>query len=95
MICKMGREHGSEIYTYPDGPAYPNSDWVPHVCDPKRVASLPKASEPPQHPLDAVRMYSDSEVRRLLRKAQERGINLDEGSPVEKLTIAELDEMLT
>lgn len=94
-ICKMGHEFGGTAFTYPSGPIYPNSEWHPHVCDPKRVASLPKASEPPQHPPDVVRMYSDSEVRKILRRAQKRGINLEAGSPIEKLTIADLDDLLT
>lgn len=91
-ICRMGREWGGNAFTYVQGPIYPNSEWHPHVCDPKLVAkyeSLKGCATPPP-----VRMYSDNEVRCLLRKAQERGVNLDEGSPVEKLTIAELDEML-
>ena len=37
IICKMGREWGGNAFTYPDGPIYPNTEWHPHVCDPKRV----------------------------------------------------------
>lgn len=119
LICKRALNQGAEAFTYPEVPVYPNSDWIPHICqqrDIERVNGLrsigfgmvgseasksagspawqgdtytgPESTEPP------VRMYSDNEVRHLLRKAQERGVNLDEGSPVEKLTIAELDEML-
>lgn len=36
MICKMGREFGGNAFTYPEGPIYPNTEWHPHVCDPKR-----------------------------------------------------------
>ncbi len=38
MICKMGQEFGGNAFTYPDGPIYPNTEWHPHVCDPKLVA---------------------------------------------------------
>lgn len=76
LICKMGREYGSETYTYPEGPVYPNSDWDMHICQQRDIEHV------------------NGEVIRLLRKAQERGINLDTGSPVEKLTIAQLDDML-
>lgn len=43
MICKMGREFGGNSFVYPEGPIYPNTEWNPHVCDPKAVASLPSA----------------------------------------------------
>lgn len=36
-ICKMGREWGGNAFTYPEGPIYPNTEWTPHVCDPKQV----------------------------------------------------------
>jgi hypothetical protein len=39
LICKMGREFGGNAFTYPDGPIYPNTEWHPHVCDPKVVAT--------------------------------------------------------
>ena len=49
LICKMGHEFGGNAFTYPDGPIYPNTEWHPHVCDPKMAAALPKpaAAEPP------------------------------------------------
>lgn len=51
LICKMGHEFGGNAFTYPEGPIYPNTEWHPHVCDPKRVAAVPKASgEPKQLP---------------------------------------------
>lgn len=31
-ICRTGREFGNEVYTYPEGPIYSNTQWVPHVC---------------------------------------------------------------
>jgi hypothetical protein len=51
MICKMGHEFGGNAFTYPEGPVYPNTEWHPHVCDPKRVASNPPAvpSGSPDH----------------------------------------------
>ena len=42
MICKMGQEFGGNAFDYPQGPVYPNSEWHPHVCDPK----LFKAKKP-------------------------------------------------
>lgn len=36
-ICKMGHEWGGNAFTYPQGPVYPNTEWHPHVCDPKMV----------------------------------------------------------
>lgn len=41
-ICKMGHEFGWNAFTYPEGPIYPNTEWHPHVCDPRRVAAKPK-----------------------------------------------------
>lgn len=37
-ICKMGTEFGGNAFTYPEGPIYPNTEWYPHVCDPKAVS---------------------------------------------------------
>lgn len=37
MICKMGNEFGGNAFAYPNGPIYPNTEWHPHVCDPKNV----------------------------------------------------------
>jgi hypothetical protein len=52
LIAKMGREWGGNAFTYPEEPIYPNTEWRPHVCDPKRVASLPKPMQcaPPKEP---------------------------------------------
>jgi hypothetical protein len=36
-IAKMGREWGGTAFTYPQGPVYPNTEWMPHVCDPFEV----------------------------------------------------------
>lgn len=36
-IAKMGHEWGGNAFTYPEGPIYPNTEWHPHVCDPKQV----------------------------------------------------------
>ncbi len=47
LICKMGHNFGGNAFTYPEGPIYPNTEWHAHVCDPKRVAMLPKT--PPVH----------------------------------------------
>jgi len=50
-ICKMGTEFGGNAFTYPDGPIYPNTEWHPHVCDPKLVKSMPRPipALPPAH----------------------------------------------
>lgn len=37
MIVKMGHEFGGNSFNQPDGPIYPNTEWYPHVCDPKRM----------------------------------------------------------
>lgn len=37
-IAKMGQEFGGNAFTYPEGPIYPNTEWHPHVCDPKRAS---------------------------------------------------------
>lgn len=37
-ICKMGHEFGGNMFTYPSGPIYPNTEW--HVCDPRNVAKV-------------------------------------------------------
>jgi hypothetical protein len=42
LICKMGYEFGGNAFTYPSGPIYPNTEWHPHVCDPRMVAAKPK-----------------------------------------------------
>jgi hypothetical protein len=33
----MGSEWGGNAFTNPEGPIYPNTEWHPHVCDPKLV----------------------------------------------------------
>ena len=38
-IAKMGFEWGGTSFTYPEGPIYPNSEWHPHVCDPRNVSA--------------------------------------------------------
>jgi len=43
LICKMAHEFGGNAFTYPDVPIYPNTEWHPHVCDPRLVAQQPKA----------------------------------------------------
>ena len=51
LICKMGHQFGGNAFTYPEGPIYPNIEWHPHVCDPKRVARLPSPlSVPTEQP---------------------------------------------
>ena len=55
LICKMGHQFGGNAFTYPDGPIYPNTEWHPHVCDPRRVAewqvNVPCAiAQPPSTP---------------------------------------------
>lgn len=36
MVVKMGREFGGNTFDNPSGPIYPNTEWYPHVCDPKK-----------------------------------------------------------
>lgn len=43
LICKMAHEFGGNAFTYPEGPIYPNTEWHPHVCDPRLVAKRPTA----------------------------------------------------
>ena len=38
LIVKAGREWGGAVFTAPDWPIYPNTEWHPHICDPKVVA---------------------------------------------------------
>ena len=35
LIVKMGTEWGGTAFTNPEGPIYPNTEWHPHVCDPR------------------------------------------------------------
>ena len=44
-ICKMGHDFGGNAFNYPTGPIYPNTEWHPHVCDPKRVRQF--KNQPP------------------------------------------------
>ncbi len=55
LICKMGHEFGGNAFTYPDGPIYPNTEWHPHVCDPKLAQGTPKPA-PAEPPSEAPRM---------------------------------------
>lgn len=50
LIAKMGHEFGGNAFTYPTGPIYPNTEWHPHVCDPERVAAMPRPDEPAINP---------------------------------------------
>lgn len=46
----MGTEFGGNAFTYPSGPIYPNTEWHPHVCDPKlavRWGTRGQCSTPP------------------------------------------------
>jgi len=40
------------------------------------------------------RLYSEEEVIELLEKAEAIGLNLDAGSPLEKMTVADLDRLI-
>lgn len=51
MICKMGYEFGGSSFNYPNGPIYPNTEWHPHVCDPRDVARKPATLLPGESPL--------------------------------------------
>lgn len=42
-VCKMGHEWGGTMFSYPQGPIYPNTEWHPHVCDPRDVSAVPRA----------------------------------------------------
>lgn len=37
MICRAGYDWGANRFNYPTGPIYPNTEWHPHICDPKDV----------------------------------------------------------
>ncbi len=50
-ICKAGFEWGGTAFTYPEGPIYPNTEWFPHICDPRDVAAKPKPSYSGEEPL--------------------------------------------
>ncbi len=45
-ICKMGQEFGGNAFTYPQGPIYPNTEWHPHVCDPKTARAFHSLTQP-------------------------------------------------
>jgi hypothetical protein len=62
LICRMGFEFGGNRFDYPSGPIYPNTEWNPHVCDPKMVKSRPPASTlPPAPPPAAYPTMTDGE----------------------------------
>jgi hypothetical protein len=42
LICRMAYKFGGNAFTYPSGPIYPNTEWYPHVCDPRQVKAKPK-----------------------------------------------------
>lgn len=53
LICKMAHEFGGNAFTYPDGPIYPNTEWYPHVCDPKvakKYMGIPTSAPPSDCP---------------------------------------------
>ena len=59
LICKMGHEFGGNAFTYPDGPVYPNTEWHPHVCDPRVAAKQPTlppnfSTDRPESPIPSV-----------------------------------------
>jgi hypothetical protein len=33
-LSKPGKNGGGAVFTAPDGPVYPNTEWHPHICDP-------------------------------------------------------------
>lgn len=35
QVVKMAEEFGGNAFNQPDGPIYPNTEWFPHVCDPR------------------------------------------------------------
>jgi hypothetical protein len=37
LIVKAGTEWGGAVFTAPEGPIYPNTEWHPHICDPVAV----------------------------------------------------------
>jgi hypothetical protein len=37
LIVKAASESGGAVFTAPDGPVYPNTEWHPHICDPVAV----------------------------------------------------------
>jgi hypothetical protein len=41
-----------------------------------------------------LQMYSEEEFCQLLEQARARGLSLEKGSPLEQLTVGELDQML-
>lgn len=32
MVCRAAAEEGGVMFVYPDGPIYPNTQWVEHGC---------------------------------------------------------------
>lgn len=37
MICKASYTQGGEVFDYPDGPIYPNTEWKRHNCAAKGI----------------------------------------------------------
>jgi hypothetical protein len=56
MITRMGREFGGNAFTYPAGPIYPNTEWHPHVCDPRAVRRMNEIRGIPSEALDDLRL---------------------------------------
>jgi hypothetical protein len=50
MICKAGMEFGGTAFNYPQGPIYPNTEWHPHICDPKDVGRSAKQDDRGERP---------------------------------------------
>lgn len=46
LICKMAQMFGGNAFTYPSGLIYPNTEWHPHVCDPKGTSGATQVPEP-------------------------------------------------
>jgi hypothetical protein len=46
-VCRMGHEFGGNRFDYPNGPIYPNTEWHPHVCNPKDVQRFSDAVKAP------------------------------------------------
>lgn len=45
MIVKAGTEWGGAVFTAPDTPIYPNTEWHPHICDPVRVKQVIRSQD--------------------------------------------------
>lgn len=64
MICKMGHEFGGNAFNYPSEPIYPNTEWHPHVCNPKLVAKHDNMIAVPSNPPDYDPPISQPEMPR-------------------------------